>query len=248
MKILVTVKRTPQRDVKLRVDAEGRLENASIPFEINPFDELAIEEALRISESRGAEIVVVTIGKEECHEQLLAALAMGADRGVRVEPEGEPDSLQLAKILAAVVRRENPDLVLSGKLAVDDENGQVPAMLAALLDWPQASQASRIELSPDGRMASVTCEVDAGMEHIEVDLPAVVTADLRLNEPRYASLPGIMKARKKPVDTVSLEECGDVGETRVTVRSYRQLPPKAPGRRVDTVEALVEALEEKKLI
>ncbi len=248
MKILVTVKRTPQRDVKLRVGADGNLERASIAFEVNPFDELAIEEALRISEARGAEIVVVTVGGEECHEQLLAALAMGAHRAVRVEPDGEPDSLQLAKILAAVARRESPDLVLSGKLAVDDESGQVPAMLAALLDWPQASQASRIELSPDGKTAAVTCEVDAGLEDVEVDLPAVVTADLRLNEPRYASLPGIMKARKKPIDRLALEACGPIGERRAGVRRYRALPPKSPGRIVDSVEALIEALEERKLI
>ncbi len=248
MKILVTVKRTPQRDVKLRVDAEGNLDDASIAFEINPFDELAIEEALRISETRETEIVVVTVGGEECHEQLLAALAMGAHRAVRVEPDGEPDSLQLAKILAAVVRRENADLVLSGKLAVDDESGQIPGMLAALLDWPQASQASSIELSPDGTTAAVTCEVDAGLEDVEVDLPAVLTADLRLNEPRYASLPGIMKARKKPIDLVALDECGPVGEKRVAVRRYRGLAPKSPGRIVDSVEALIEALEEKKLI
>ncbi len=248
MKILVTVKRTPQRDVKLRVDAEGNLDDASIAFEINPFDELAIEEALRIGETRETEIVVVTVGGEECHEQLLAALAMGAHRAVRVEPDGEPDSLQLAKILAAVVRRENADLVLSGKLAVDDESGQVPGMLAALLDWPQANQASKIELSPDGRTAAVTCEVDAGLEDVEVDLPAVLTADLRLNEPRYASLPGIMKARKKPIDSVPLDECGPVGEKRATVNRYRELPAKSPGRIVETVEGLIEALEENKLI
>lgn len=247
MKILVTVKRTPQRDVKLRVDAEGKLDEA-IAYEINPFDELAIEEALRISEAREAEVVVVTVGGEECQEQLLAALAMGADRAVRVEPNGEYDHLQLAKILAAVVRRESADLVLSGKLAVDDESGQVPAMLAALLGWPQANQASRIELSPDGSTAAVTCEVDAGLEEVEVDLPAVVTADLRLNEPRYASLPGIMKARRKPIDQVALDECGPLGERRAAVSQYRELPAKSPGRVVESVEALIEALEEKKLI
>lgn len=248
MKILVTVKRTPGRDERLRVDADGRLDTAAIAFEINPFDELAIEEALRIGETRDTEIVVVTVGGEECQEQLLAALAMGAHRAVRVQPDGELDSLQLAKILAAVVRRESPDLVLSGKLAVDDESGQVPGMLAGLLDWPQANQASKIELAPDGKTASVTCEVDAGLEDVEVELPAVLTADLRLNEPRYASLPGIMKARKKPIDVVAQSECGSVGDQRSAVSRYRALPPKAPGRIVDSVEALIEALEERKLI
>jgi electron transfer flavoprotein beta subunit len=121
-------------------------------------------------------------------------------------------------------------------------------MLAALLGWPQANQASRIELSPDGKTAAVTCEVDAGLEDVEVDLPAVLTADLRLNEPRYASLPGIMKARKKPIDRIALDECGPIGESRAGVSRYRELPPKSPGRIVDSVEALVEALEERKLI
>ncbi len=209
---------------------------------------MAIEEALRIKEARDAEVVVVTVGGEECREQLLAALAMGVDRAVRVGADRDLDSLQIAKILAAVVRKEEADLVLSGKLAVDDENGQVPSMLAGLLGWPQATQASRLEFAPEGATVKVTCEVDAGLEEVEIDLPAVVTADLRLNEPRYASLPGIMKARRKPTDVMSSDECGELGQKCSTVTRYRELPPKPRGRMVESAEALVEALAEKKLI
>ena len=250
MKLLVTLKRTPQRDARIRI-AEGgdSLDLDNVQFEVNPFDELAVEEALRIRESLGeAEVVVVTVGGEESQQQLVSAMAMGADRAVRVDGGGTLDSLQIARALAAVAAREEPDLVLSGKLAVDDECGQVPAMLAGLLGWPQANQASSIELSEDGSSATVVCEVDAGLETLRLDLPALVTADLRLNEPRYASLPGIMKAKKKPVEVLSIEELCDPGATRSRVTGFRALQEKPPGAILGSVAELAEVLVEKKLI
>tara|TARA_B100000949_G_scaffold232034_1_gene245302 strand:+ start:226 stop:1008 length:783 start_codon:yes stop_codon:yes gene_type:complete len=250
VKLLVTLKRTPQRDARIRISGEGAaLDLDNVQFEVNPFDELAVEEALRIKEARGeVEVVVVSVGAEECEQQLVSAMAMGADRAVRVHHEGQLDSLQVAKALAAVVEREEPDLVLSGKLAVDDECGQVPAMLAGLLGWPQASQASDIELSEDASGATVVCEVDAGLETVSLALPAVIMADLRLNEPRYASLPGIMKAKKKPIATLGVEELGVLGSARSRVTGFRALEDKPPGIKVGSVEELVQALEEKKLI
>tara|TARA_B100000809_G_scaffold180504_1_gene178126 strand:- start:770 stop:1564 length:795 start_codon:yes stop_codon:yes gene_type:complete len=250
VKLLVTLKRTPQRDARIQISEGGdALDLDNIQFEVNPFDELAVEEALRIKEAVGeAEVVVVSVGGEECEPQLISALAMGADRAVRVHLGGQLDSLQVAKAIAAVVEREAPDLVLSGKLAVDDECGQVPAMVAGLLGWPQASQASNIELSEDRSFATVVCEVDAGLETVTLALPAVIMADLRLNEPRYASLPGIMKAKKKPIAILEPEEVGDLGPARSRVAGFRALEEKAPGIKVDSVEELVRALEEKKLI
>ncbi len=249
MKTLVTLKRTPHRDARIRVAADGTsLELADIQHEVNPFDELAVEEALRIREARGGEVVVVTVGGEECRESLVSALAMGADRAIRVDAAADLDSLQIARALAAVVERETPDLVLCGKLAVDDEAGQVPLMLAGALGWPQANQASKIELSNDGATADVTCEVDAGLRRLRVSLPAVITADLRLNEPRYASLPGIMKAKKKPCDVVPLADLVAESAPRVRVTRFRGLPEKPPGVRVETVEELADALRERKLV
>ena len=250
VKLLVTLKRTPQRDARIRISEEGdALDLENVQFEVNPFDELAVEEALRIKEARGeVEILVVSVGGEECEQQLVSAMAMGADRAVRVHHDGELDSLQVARALAAVVEREAPDLVLSGKLAVDDECGQVPAMLAGLLGWPQASQASDIKLSEDASGATVVCEVDAGLETVSLSLPAVIMADLRLNEPRYASLPGIMKAKKKPIATLGIEELGDLGSARSRVTGFRALEDKPPGIKLGSVEELVQALEEKKLI
>ena len=249
MKILVTIKRTPHRDSKIRLAADGTsLDTASLKYEVNPFDELAVEEALRIKESTGADVVVVTAGGAASQQQLLSALAMGADRAIRIDAGEELDSLQIARCLAFVVGKELPNLVLSGKLAYDEENGQVPAMLAELLDWPQASQASNLEIIDDGSRVKVTCEVDAGLEDVELSLPAVVTADLRLNEPRYASLPGIMKAKKKPMEVVALADVGAIGSRRRSVTAYRALPPKPPGVIVESVEELITALAEKKLI
>lgn len=250
MKLLVTLKRTPQRDARIRIsEGGGALDLDNVQFEVNPFDELAVEEALRIRESVGeVEVVVVTVGGEECQQQLVSAMAMGADRAVRVDCSEALDSLQVAKVLAAVAGREKPDLVLCGKLAVDDECGQVPVMMAGVLGWPQANQASSIELFEDAASIRVVCEVDAGLETVTLALPAVVTADLRLNEPRYASLPGIMKAKKKPVEVLALEDLCDPGATRNRVIGFRALEEKSPGARLDSVDELVEALAEKKLI
>ena len=249
MKLLVTIKRTPHRDSRIRLAKDGvSLDTENLKYEVNPFDELAVEEALRIKESRGCEVVVVTIGGEFCYQTLLSALAMGADRAIRIDTEEELDGLQVAKCLAAVVKKETPDLVLTGKLAVDDENGQIPVMLAEFLGWPQATQASKLELTEDGKRAKIVCEVDAGLEEVEVSLPAIVTADLRLNEPRYASLPGIMKAKKKPLEVLKLEELGDFGVGKSSVTGHRELPPKPPGIILESVAELVKVLEDKKLI
>ena len=248
MKILVAMKRTPHRDAKMQVGPDGTLSTrGDLKYEVNPFDELAIEEALRIQETQGGETVVVTVSGDESNQQILTALAMGIDRAIRVDTDRELDSLQIARCLSSVVKKEEPDLVLSGKLAVDDENGQIPSMLAALLGWPQANQASAIEFVSENTIR-VECEVDQGINELEIDLPAVVTADLRLNEPRYASLPGIMKAKKKPLEVVELSSLEDVGELRARVTGYRALPPKEKGVLVDSPQALVEALVERKLI
>lgn len=261
MKILITIKRTPHRDARMRVAADGKsLETREVPFEINPFDEIAVEEALRIKEAgKAQEVVAVTVGPEVAREQLLAALAMGADRGILVntDPVAEDeslDSLQIAKALTAVIRTEQPGLVIMGKLATDDENWQIAPMVAELVGWPQATFASKMELASDGKTARVTREIDAGLEEVELTLPALVTVDLRINEPRYASLPGIMKAKRKPLDVVGLEdlvglaELGGIGQSRVRTISYRALPPKEKGILVDSAAALAAALKERKLV
>jgi electron transfer flavoprotein beta subunit len=250
MKILVTIKRTPHRDVKMRIAPDGKsLVTHDIKFEVNPFDELAVEEALRIKEAGKAnEIVVVTVGPAVCQEQLLTALAMGADRAIRVDTDAMLDSLQVARVLAAVIRKESPDVVIMGKLATDDENWQICPMVAELIGWPQAGFASKIQLSADGKSAKVTCEVDAGLEEVEVNLPAVITTDLRLNEPRYASLPGIMKAKRKPSSVIPLAELGDIGPSRAKTTAYRPLPAKQKGILVDSADTMAATLAERKLI
>jgi len=250
MKILVTIKRTPHRDVKMRIASDGKsLVTHDIKFEVNPFDELAIEEALRIKEAGKAdEVAVVTVGGQECHEQILTALAMGMDRAIRVDTDAVLDSLQVAKALAAVVKKEAPDLVIMGKLATDDENWQICPMVAQLLGWPQAGFASKIEFADDNKTAKVTREVDAGLEDVEVTLPALITTDLRLNEPRYASLPGIMKAKRKPSEVIPLADLGEIGETRARTIGYRPLPPKEKGVLVESAEDLAKMLLEKKLV
>ncbi len=261
MKILVTIKRTPHRDARMRVAPDGKsLETREVPFEINPFDEIAVEEALQIKEAgKAQEVVAVTVGPEVAREQLLAALAMGADRGIlvntgQVAEENSLDSLQIAKTLTAVIRAEQPGLVIMGKLATDDENWQIAPMVAELVGWPQATFASKLELADDGKTARVTREIDAGLEEVELTLPALVTVDLRINEPRYASLPGIMKAKRKPLDVVELDnlsglaDLGGIGQSRVRTLSYRALPPKEKGILVDSAAALAAALKERKVV
>ena len=251
MKILVPVKRTPHRDAKIEIDAEGRIDGLeSLKHEANPFDELAVEAAVRIAEARSdVDVLAVTVGGESCREVLLAALAMGADRAIRVATDEGLDSLQIARTLARIVEREGVDLVLCGKLAVDDESGQVPAMLAALIDAPMANQASSIELLDAGAAAvRVECEVDTGIDVVEMELPAVVTADLRLNEPRYASLPGIMKAKRKPLEVVSLDDLGVSAVRRSEATSYSPLPSRGTAERIESASDLVAGLRRKGLI
>lgn len=244
MKILVSIKPVPNPDEKVKVKADG----SGIVFEnikmiVNPFCEIAVEEGLRIREKHGGEVVAVTVGGEESEQQLRAALAMGADRAILVQTGTDLDSLAVGKLLSKVVCTEKPDLVLLGKQSVDDDNTQVGQILSAILGWPQATFASKVELSADLTKAQVTREVDGGLETIEVSLPAVVTADLRLNEPRYASLPGIMKAKKKEMKVLA---AGSLGvDTTAKVRVVSLSPPKerVGGRKVADVAELVSKLK-----
>lgn len=246
MKIIATVKRTPQRDTRMKLASGGSIVTDGVQYEVNPFDELGIEEALVIRDRLGGEVVALAVGPEAIAEQLQTALAMGADRALRVEVDQLLDPLRIAKALAAAIQKESPDLVLAGKLAIDAEYGQVPLMLAELLDWPHASFASKIEFDEAGKLAKVTCEVDGGLEVVEVELPALITTDLRLNEPRYASLPGILKAKKKPSDVVQAPELDGKGALSVT--AYSTLPPRQKGEMVESAEELAEKLIAKNLI
>lgn len=248
MKIIATVKRTPQRDTKMRLTPDGGLVLDQVQYEVNPFDELAVEEGLRIKEKTGGEVVALTVGPAALSEQLQTALAMGADRALRVDTEDSLDALQTAHALAHAVGKESADLVLMGKLAIDAEDGQVPLMLAELLGWPHASFASKIEIADDKKSARVTCEVDGGLEIVSVTLPAVITTDLRLNEPRYASLPGILKAKKKPSDVIPLAEVPNLPASQSRVAAYRALPPRQKGEMVASAEELAQKLVAKNLI
>lgn len=247
MKIIATIKRTPQRDTRMKV-AGGALATEQLQYEVNPFDELAVEEALVIRDKQGGEVVALAVGPDALQEQLIAALAMGADRAVRVDGPQALDPLQTATALAAAIRKEQPDLVLAGKLAIDAENGQVPLMLAELLDWPHASFASKVEIAAGGKSALVTCEVDGGLETVEVQLPAVITTDLRLNQPRYASLPGILKAKKKPQAVIPWAEIGEMPAATYRVTGYRTLPARQKGEMVESPEELAEKLIAKGLV
>jgi electron transfer flavoprotein beta subunit len=241
MKILVPIKRVPDPYAKIRVAADGSgIETSGLKYEINPFDEIAVEEAVRLDEKHGCEIIAVSIGGPECAEQLTKALAMGAHRAVHVETTEELDSLGVAKILKAVVQRENPEIVLMGKQAIDDDNNQAGQMLAALLDWPQATFASKVDI--DGGNATVTRETDTGQETLSMPLPCVITTDLRLNEPRYVALPGIIKARSKPVDKLGLSELDVSAECRVRTLEMEPPKPRAAGVKVGSVDELVSAL------
>jgi electron transfer flavoprotein beta subunit len=243
VKILVSIKPVPNPDEKVKIKSDGSgivLENIKVI--VNPFCEIAVEEGLRIREKNGGEVVVVTIGNDESEQQLRAALAMGADRAILVKAETELDSLAVGKLLSKIVATEKPDLVFLGKQSVDDDNTQVGQILSAILGWPQATFASKVELSADLKKAQVTREVDGGLETIEVALPAVVTADLRLNEPRYASLPGIMKAKKKEVKAVPASSLGVDVAPRVRILSYAAPKPREGGGRVVDIQELVSKL------
>jgi electron transfer flavoprotein beta subunit len=241
MKILVPVKRVVDYNVKVRVKADGTgVETANVKMSMNPFDEIAVEEAVRLKEKGVAtEIVAVSVGPAAAQEQIRTALAMGADRGVLVEAEGT-EPLAVAKILKALVEKEGPQLVFLGKQAIDDDMNATGQMLAALLGWGQGTYASKIEIA-DGA-ARVTREIDGGLETLALTLPAIVTADLRLNEPRYASLPNIMKARKKPIETMKPGDLGVDVTPRLTVLKVVEPPKRQAGKKVGSVAELVDKL------
>jgi|TARA_B110000037_G_C17058584_1_gene480875 electron transfer flavoprotein beta subunit len=246
--IMVCLKRVVDYNVRIRVKPDGSgVVTDGLKMSINPFDEIALEEALRIKERGEAEsVVVVSIGPGDCQQQLRTGLAMGADRAVLIECDTDISPLIAAKVLLKQVEKEQPDLVLLGKQAIDDDCNQTGQMLATLWQRPQATFASKLEIA--GSVATVTREVDAGLEIIEVDLPAVVTSDLRLNEPRYVKLPDIMKAKKKPMETIAIAELGvDLG-SKLTASKWEAPAERSKGIRVKDVDALISALKEKELV
>lgn len=245
MKILVPLKRVPDPYGKVRLAADGTMDTSDVRWVINPFDEIALEEAVRLRERDAhTEIVAVTLGSAVCEEQMRAALAMGADRAILIEDDAPADPYVISVLLAALFRRETPDLVLMGKQATDDDCNQVGQRLAALLSLPQATFASKIELTHDGRRALVTREVDQGRETLEVTLPAIVTVDLRLNEPRYVALPAILKARSKPLQRIPSSDLGPRPAARILVQALESPPPRRAGRKVASVSELVAALRD----
>jgi electron transfer flavoprotein beta subunit len=241
MKILVGIKRVVDYNVRIRVKSDGSgIETDGVKMSINPFDEIALEEALRMREAGQAnEVIVFSAGGNECQQQLRTGLAMGADRGIQIDTRQALQPLTLARAILGLIDREAAGLVLLGKQAIDDDNNQTAQMLAALWDRPQATFVSRIELA--GGLARVTREVDAGLESIEVALPAVISVDLRLNEPRFVKLPDIMKAKRKPLDVVALDELGVAPENDLGVSNF--MPPPARGRGI-TVEDSSQLLAE----
>jgi electron transfer flavoprotein beta subunit len=251
VKILVPIKRVPdpQTNIVVKPDGSGIAED-NVKFVINPFCEIAIEEALRIKENQGdAEVILISIGDAVCQEQLRTGLAMGADRAILVVADKLLDPATTTEVLAKIVADEQPELIMLGKQSIDDDANQTGQLLASTLDWPQATFASKVEFSDDKSEVSVTREVDGGLETIAFNLPGIVTTDLRLNEPRYASLPGIMKARKKELKEIPLAEAG--ASDSLQVETLNLVPPavREAGKTVETVEELVELLHsEAKLI
>lgn len=243
MKILVAVKRVVDYNVKVRIKADGSgVEIANAKMSMNPFDEIAVEEAVRLKEAGLAtEVVVVSAGVVQCQETLRTAMAIGADRAVLIETDAELQPLAVAKLLKAICEKEQPGLVLCGKQAIDDDANQTGQMLAALLNWPQATFASNVSIA-DGK-AKVIREIDGGLETIEVVLPAVVTADLRLNEPRYATLPNIMKAKKKPLEVLTLQALGVDVSPRLKTLEVAEPPKRPAGIKVANVAELVARLK-----
>ena len=242
MKLLVPVKRVVDYNVKVRVKSDqSGVELAGVKMAMNPFDEIAVEEAVRLKEKGVVtEIVAISIGVAACQETIRTALAMGADRGILVETDVSPEPLAVAKLLKAIADKEQPDLFILGKQAIDDDMVATGQMLAALLGWPQGTFASKVEIA-DGT-ATVTREVDGGLETVALTLPAVLTADLRLNEPRYASLPNIMKARKKPIETVKPADLGVDPAPRLTTIKVTEPPKRQAGKKVASVAELVDKL------
>jgi electron transfer flavoprotein beta subunit len=243
MKVLVPVKRVIDYNVKARVKADQTgVDLANVKMSMNPFDEIAVEEAVRLKEKGAAtEVVAVSVGPTQAQETLRTALAMGADRAILVQTDQDLEPLAVAKVLKALIGEENPELVVMGKQAIDGDNAATGQMLAAILEWPQATFASAVEVG--GGSAKVTREVDGGLQTIEVTLPAIVTADLRLNEPRYASLPNIMKAKKKPLDVKELGSLGVDTAPRLKVVKVTEPPKRAGGIKVETAADLVMKLK-----
>ena len=242
MKILVAVKRVVDYNVKVRAKADGTgVETANVKMSMNPFDEIAVEEAVRLQEAgKAKEIVAVSLGVAACQDTLRTALAMGADRGVLVETDVELQPLAVAKLLKAVVEKEKPDLVILGKQAIDDDSNQTGQMLAALLGWPQGTFASKVEVGAG--TVNVTREIDGGLETVALKLPALVTTDLRLNEPRFVKLPNIMKAKKKPLDVLKPADLGVDIAPRLVTLSVQEPPKRQAGIKVDSVATLVDKL------
>ncbi|WP_301117902.1 electron transfer flavoprotein subunit beta/FixA family protein [Pusillimonas sp. (ex Stolz et al. 2005)] len=243
MKVLVPVKRVVDYNVKVRVKSDqSDVDIANVKMSMNPFDEIAVEEATRLKENSVAtEVVAVSCGVAQCQETLRTAMAIGADRSILVQTDAELQPLAVAKLLKAVVEKEQPQLVILGKQAIDDDANQTGQMLAALLDWPQATFASKIEVSGD--TATVTREIDGGLETVALKLPAIVTTDLRLNEPRYVTLPNIMKAKKKPLETVTPDDLGVDPAPRLKTLKVSEPPARSAGVMVPDVAALVDKLK-----
>ncbi len=244
MKVLVPVKRVIDYNVKVRVKADqSGVDLANVKMSLNPFDEIGVEEAVRLKEKgKASEVVVISIGPQQAQEQIRTALAMGADRGILVKADGDVEPLAVAKILKAVCEAEQPGLVILGKQAIDDDSNQTGQMLAALLGWPQATFAHTLELG-DGT-AKVEREIDGGLQTVEIKLPAIVTTDLRLNEPRYASLPNIMKAKKKPIDEKTPADYGVDVTPRLKVLKVAEPPKRTAGIKVKTAAELADKLKE----
>ena len=244
MKILVPIKRVVDFTVKVRVKPDGSgVDLDNVKMSMNPFDEIAVEEAIRLKERGVAtEIIVVSLGSPACQETLRTALAMGADRAIQVETAPEPEPLAVAKLLKQIVLKEEPQLVILGKQAIDDDSNQTGQMLAALLDWPQGTFASKLEII--GGKATVTREIDGGLETLELPLPAVITTDLRLNEPRYTTLPNIMKAKKRPLDTLKVADLQTDITPRLKTQKVEAPHPRKAGILVNSVEELVTKLRE----
>ena len=242
MKVLVAVKRVVDYNVKVRVKADGSgVETANVKMSMNPFDEIGVEEAIRLKEKGAAsEIVAVSIGPQQAQETIRTALAMGADRGIHVLHDGELQPLAVAKLLKAIADKEKPDLVILGKQAIDDDSNQTGQMLAALMGVPQATFASKVAVEDGG--LKVTREVDGGLETIKVKMPLVITTDLRLNEPRYASLPNIMKAKKKPIDVLAPDALGVDPAPRLKTLKVVEPPKRKAGVKVKSVAELVDKL------
>ncbi len=243
MKVLVPVKRVVDFNVKIRVKADGSgVDLANVKMSMNPFDEIAIEEALRLKEAgKAEEIIAVSIGPQKAQETIRTALAMGADRGILIKCEDEVEPLAVAKLLKGVVEAEKPDLVILGKQAIDDDSNQTGQMLAALLGWPQGTFASKLEL--EDSKARVTREVDGGLQTVVLNMPCIVTTDLRLNEPRYASLPNIMKAKKKPLDEKTAADYGVDTAPRLMILETREPATRDAGEILATPADLVEKLK-----